>query len=116
MSARKSRPSPISPLRWSAGSPRTLATESAEEIQRATMNDRTLRVLEFSKIRDRRASLTVTAPGRERAARLQPATDVETVPRSLQETAHAAAGLAGGEGPLRGATDIPDAFAQAEIV
>src|SRR2546426_849918 len=43
------------------------------------MNDRTLRVLEFPKIRDRLASLTVTAPGRERAERLQPATDVETV-------------------------------------
>src|SRR2546427_735864 len=115
MSARRLRPSPISPLRWSAGSPRTWATESAREIQRGTMTDRTLRVLEFSKIRDRLASLTVTAPGRERAARLQPATDVETVRRSLQETADGAALLDDGEVPLRGSSDIREGLRQAQI-
>src|SRR2546422_8383169 len=115
MSARRSRPSPISPLRWSAGSPRTWATESAGEIQRGTMNDRTLRVLEFSKMRDRLASLTVTAPGRECAARLQPATDVETVRRSLQETADGAALLNDGEVPLRGSSDIREGLRQAQI-
>src|SRR2546425_789857 len=115
MSARRSRPSRISPLRWSAGSPRTWATESAREIQRGTMNDRTLRVLEFSKIRDRLASLTVTAPGRECAARLQPATDVETVRRSLQETADGAALLDDGEVPLRGSSDIREGLRQAQI-
>src|SRR2546425_5091590 len=115
MSARRSRPSRISPLRWSAGSPRTWATESAREIQRGTMNDRTLRVLEFSKIRDRLASLTVTAPGRERAARLQPAIDVEAVRRSLQETADGAALLDDGEVPLRGSSDIREGLRQAQI-
>src|SRR5256885_1312253 len=115
MSARRSRPSRISPLRWSAGSPRTWATESAREIQRGTMNDRTLRVLEFSKIRDRLASRTVTAPGRERAERLQPATDVETVRRSLQETADGAALLDDGEVPLRGSSDIREGLRQAQI-
>src|SRR5438445_1468801 len=115
MSARRSRPSRISPLRWSAGSPRIWATESAREIQRGTMNDRTLRVLEFSKIRDRLASLTVTAPGRERAARLQPATDVETARRSLQETADGAALLDDGEVPLRGSSDIREGLRQAQI-
>ena len=79
------------------------------------MNDRTLRVLEFSKIRDRLASLTVTAPGRERAERLQPATDVETVRRSLQETADGSALLDDGEVPLRGSSDIREGLRQAQI-
>jgi len=79
------------------------------------MNDRTLRVLEFPKIRDRLASLTVTAPGRERAERLQPATDVETVRRSLQETADGAGLLDDGEVPLRGSSDIREGLRQARI-
>src|SRR2546425_85039 len=79
------------------------------------MNDRTLRVLEFPKIRDRLASLTVTAPGRERAERLQPATDVETVRRSLQETADGAGLLDDGEVPLRGSSDIREGLRQAQI-
>src|SRR2546427_1636089 len=79
------------------------------------MNDRTLRVLEFPKIRDRLASLTVTATGRERAERLQPATDVETVRRSLQETADGAALLDDGEVPLRGSSDIREGLRQAQI-
>ena len=79
------------------------------------MNDRTLRVLEFPKIRDRLASLTVTAPGRERAERLQPAIDVEAVRRSLQETADGAALLDDGEVPLRGSSDIREGLRQAQI-
>src|SRR3989442_1322004 len=79
------------------------------------MNDRTLRVLEFPKIRDRLASLTVTAPGRERAERLQPATDVETVRRSLQETADGDGLLDDGEVPLRGSSDIREGLRQARI-
>ncbi|OLD45233.1 MAG: hypothetical protein AUI83_16355 [Armatimonadetes bacterium 13_1_40CM_3_65_7] len=79
------------------------------------MNDRTLRVLEFPKIRDRLASLTVTAPGREHAERLQPATDVETVRRSLQETADGAGLLDDGEVPLRGSSDIREGLRQARI-
>src|SRR2546428_13344945 len=79
------------------------------------MNDRTLRVLEFPKIRDRLASLTVTAPGRERAGRLQPAIDVEAVRRSLQETADGAALLDDGEVPLRGGSDIREGLRQAQI-
>src|SRR5256712_2879051 len=79
------------------------------------MDDRTLRVLEFPKIRAQLASRAVTATGRERADHLQPATEVETVRRSLQETADGAALLEDGEVPLRGSSDIREGLRQAQI-
>src|SRR2546428_2701376 len=79
------------------------------------MDDRTLRVLEFPKIRAQLASRAVTATGRERADRLQPATDVETVRRSRRETADGAALLEDGELPLRGSSDIRGGLRQAQI-
>lgn len=79
------------------------------------MDDRTLRVLEFPKIRDRLGALTVTAPGRERAAALQPATDPDAVRQALEETSEAAALLADGEVPLRGTSDIREAMRGAQI-
>src|SRR5256712_11304158 len=79
------------------------------------MNDRTLRVLEFPKIRDRLASLTVTAPGRERAERFTLGTELERGRRSLQETADGAGLLDDGEVPLRGSSDIREGLRQARI-
>src|SRR5439155_1399894 len=94
----------ISRPRWSAGSPR-----------RSRVDERTLRLLEFPKIRERVAAFALTAPGRERAGGLQPATDVETVRRSLQETAEAGTLCAEGDVPLRGTTDIRDGLRRAQI-
>src|SRR5437879_8911125 len=79
------------------------------------MDERTLRLLEFPKIRERVAAYALTAPGRERAGGLQPATDVETVRRSLQETAEAGTLAAEGGVPLRGTTDIRDGLRRAQI-
>jgi len=79
------------------------------------VDDRTLRLLEFPKIRERVAAYALTAPGRERAGGLQPATDVETVRRSLQETAEAGTLAAEGGVPLRGTTDIRDGLRRAQI-
>ena len=79
------------------------------------MDDRTLRLLEFPKIRERVAAYALTAPGRECAGGLQPATDVETVRRSLQETAEAGTLAAEGGVPLRGTTDIRDGLRRAQI-
>jgi len=79
------------------------------------VDDRTLRLLEFPKIRERVAAYALTAPGRERAGGLQPATDVETVRRSLQETAEAGTLCAEGDVPLRGTTDIRDGLRRAQI-
>lgn len=79
------------------------------------MDERTLRVLEFFKIRDRLAGLTVTAVGMELASALQPSSDAETVRRSLRETAEATALLADGEVPLRGTVDIRELLHRARV-
>lgn len=79
------------------------------------MDERTLRVLEFPKIRDRLISLTVSAAGREIAAALLPSADRDTVRRGLEETAEAVALLADGEVPLRGTVDIREMVRAAEI-
>jgi len=79
------------------------------------IDERTLRVLEFPKIRARLASLTVTAAGRELAEALQPSGDPEAVRRALQETAEAAALLADGEVPLRGTSDLREVLRRAQI-
>lgn len=79
------------------------------------MDERTLRVLEFFKIRDRLAALTVTAAGRGLASALRPASDIETARRSLQETAEAVALLADGDVPLRGTTDIRELIRRARV-
>lgn len=79
------------------------------------MDERTLRVLEFPKIRDRLVALTVTAVGREIASALLPFTDSETVRRLLEETAEAAALLNEGEVPLRGTVDVREMVRKAGI-
>lgn len=72
------------------------------------MDERTLRVLEFPKIRERLVSRTVTALGREIAGALQPSPDPEVVVSAQEETSEAVALMAGGEVPLRGTADIRD--------
>ncbi|MDQ7844102.1 MAG: endonuclease MutS2 [Armatimonadota bacterium] len=79
------------------------------------MDDRTLRLLEFPKIRDRLMEQTVTASGRDRAAALRPFVDPEEVRRALAETAEARALGEDGEVPLRGTTDIREAVRRAAI-
>lgn len=79
------------------------------------MDERSLRVLEFPKVRDRLAALTVTAAGREIASTLLPSADVEAVRRALQDTAEAVALLNNGEVPLRGTVDVREMVRAAEI-
>jgi len=79
------------------------------------MDDRTLRLLEFPKIRDRLIGQTVTAAGGDRAAALRPFADPEEVRGALEETAEARALMEDGEVPLRGTTDIREAVRRAAI-
>ena len=79
------------------------------------MDERTVRILEFPKIRDRLVGQTVTAAGRDRAGSLAPATDHDDVRTALQETAEAQALMADGEVPLRGTADVRDALRRAAI-
>ncbi|HXF82837.1 MAG TPA: endonuclease MutS2 [bacterium] len=77
------------------------------------MDDRSLRLLEFHAIRDQLVGHTVTAPGRELAAALVPATDPDVVARRLEETEEADRLTADGELPLRGAADVRAALQRA---
>ncbi|MCS7172105.1 MAG: endonuclease MutS2 [Armatimonadetes bacterium] len=70
------------------------------------MDERTLRVLEFEKIRERLRQLAETAMGAELAAELEPAADFHTVQERLQETAEARRLLREGELSLRGVHDL----------
>lgn len=79
------------------------------------MDERTLRVLEFPKVRDQLAALTVTTIGRERASALHPSTDADEARRWQQETSEAVVVLAEGPVPLRGTTDLRDALRRAQI-
>jgi DNA mismatch repair protein MutS2 len=79
------------------------------------MDERTLRILEFAKIRERLASRTVTRAGRELAEGLQPSGDVETVRAALAETVEADALTRDGEVPLRGTHDVRDMLQRASI-
>jgi DNA mismatch repair protein MutS2 len=77
---------------------------------------RTLRVLEFSTIRDRLASRCASVLGRERAAALIPVAVLEAVERGQRETteARALSEEAGGL-PVRGISDIRDPIRRASI-
>jgi len=80
-----------------------------------SMDERSLRVLEFPKIRDRLVALTVTAVGREIGSALLPSTDSPSVRRTLEETSEAVALLNEGEVPLRGTVDIREMVRKADI-
>jgi len=79
------------------------------------MDERTLRILEFAKIRERIASRTVTRAGRELAEALLPSGDVETVRAALAETVEAEELTRDGEVPLRGTHDVRDMVQRAFI-
>jgi DNA mismatch repair protein MutS2 len=79
------------------------------------MDERTLRILEFAKIRERLASRTVTAVGRELAEALLPAGDIEIVRAALAETVEAEELTRDGEVPLRGTRDVRDGLQRASI-
>ncbi|MGI6343490.1 MAG: endonuclease MutS2 [Bacillota bacterium] len=70
------------------------------------MNERTLRVLEFQKIRDRLASYASSTLGRDRIEVLEPSTDPTAVMRDLQETSEARMICRAEEFPLKGLSDV----------
>lgn len=79
------------------------------------MDERTLRILEFAKIRAHLASRTSTTVGRELAEALLPSGDAEAVRRALAETSEAEELSRDGEVPLRGTTDVRDVLHRASI-
>ncbi|HEY6103846.1 MAG TPA: endonuclease MutS2 [bacterium] len=79
------------------------------------MDERTLRILEFAKIRERLASRTVTVVGRELAEALLPSGEIEIVRASLAETVEAEELTRDGEVPLRGTHDVRDGLQRAAI-
>lgn len=79
------------------------------------MDERTMRILEYPKIRERLTGRTVTAAGRDLAAALEPLVEPEDVRAALEETAEADALMADGELPLRGTRDIRDGLKRAAI-
>lgn len=79
------------------------------------MDERTLRVLEFSKVIERLASYTVTARGRELAQALRPSVTAHDVERRLAATTEAGVLKVEGEVPLRGTSDIRDLISRARI-
>lgn len=79
------------------------------------MDERTLRVLEFLRVRERLAGLATSVLGEEIASRLVPSGDRATVEEWLQETTEARLLLGEGEVPLRGLRDIRPALQRARI-
>ena len=71
------------------------------------MNERALRVLEFTKIRDMLAQHALSDPGREQCLALVPLQDFEDVEKALDETEEAVVCLAyTGGNPLIGFEDV----------
>ncbi len=71
------------------------------------MNERNIRVLEFTKILDLLAERTVTDPGREAALALRPSGDADTVRRWQAETEEAGTVIAySGSNPMAWFTDV----------
>ena len=80
------------------------------------MNERNLRVLEFSKIRDMMAALAVTDMGRECCRALAPSSDPAEVRRRQAETEEAATVLAyNGSNPMAWFTDVREALKRARV-
>ncbi len=80
------------------------------------MNERNLRVLEYPKILERMASLTVTPMGRERALQLTPSGDASIVNRRQAETEEAGMVLAyNGSNPIAYFTDVREFLKLAKI-
>ncbi|MGI6357675.1 MAG: endonuclease MutS2 [Bacillota bacterium] len=79
------------------------------------MNERTLRVLEFSKVKQRLAGYTSSALGRELVEQLLPMTDDWQVERALQETSEAREICRTEEFPLQGLLDIRSGLQRAAV-
>ena len=80
------------------------------------MNERNLRVLEYPKILERMANLTVTPMGRERALQLTPSGDASIVNRRQAETEEAGTVLAyNGSNPIAYFTDVREFLKLAKI-
>lgn len=79
------------------------------------MNERTLRVLEFAKIKELLLAQASSALGRERIEELQPMTAVESVNRALKETTEARAIYTTGGFPLQGLVDIRPSLRRAAL-
>jgi DNA mismatch repair protein MutS2 len=80
------------------------------------MDEKTLRILEFHKVRQQLAGHTAFALGKERALWLEPSADVDVIERRQGETAEALA-LVNQEGglPLGGVRDIRQPLRKAEM-
>ncbi len=80
------------------------------------MNERNLRVLEYTKILERMAELAITPMGRERAMQLTPVGDASIVLRRQQETEEASTVLAyNGSNPIAYFTDVREFLKLAKI-
>ena len=80
------------------------------------MNERNLRVLEYPKILERMANLTVTPMGRKRALQLTPSGDASIVNRRQAETEEAGTVLAyNGSNPIAYFTDVREFLKLAKI-
>ena len=79
------------------------------------MNDRALRVLEFTKIREMLAAYALSAAGREKCLTLTPFSDLADVNRALDETEEAVVTLTYlGGNPLIGFEDVSEYLTLAE--
>ena len=79
------------------------------------MNDRALRVLEFTKIREMLAAYALSAAGREKCLTLTPFSDLADVSRALDETEEAVVTLTYlGGNPLIGFEDVSEYLTLAE--
>ncbi len=79
------------------------------------MNERALRVLEFTKIREMLAAYALSDPGKEKCRALTPLDDFDEVNRALDETEEAVATLAYvGGNPLISFNDISEYLSLAE--
>ena len=79
------------------------------------MNERALRVLEFTKIRDMLASYALSDPGKQMCRELTPLSDFQDVNRALDETEEAVVTLTYlGGNPLIGFSDVSEYLSLAE--
>ena len=79
------------------------------------MNERALRVLEFTKIRDMLAAFALSDPGKRLCQTLAPLSDLADVNRALDETEEAVAVLSyAGGNPLIGFQDVSEYLSLAE--
>lgn len=79
------------------------------------MNERTMRVLEFAKIKELLLTHASSALGREQIEELQPATDRDAIHQALQETTEARAIFRTEDFPLKGLVDVRASLRRAAL-